>query len=84
MLSFDEVIAFVGQRPHLGFLAIDGLPLAGKPPWPIGSRRQSKVRASFSTTSSSPNVSGAGATGRGITVPASAWASMAWCAGMGR
>lgn len=30
MLSFDEVIAFVGQRPHLRFLAIDGLPLAGK------------------------------------------------------
>jgi uridine kinase len=30
MLSFDEVIAFVGQRPHLRLLAIDGLPLAGK------------------------------------------------------
>jgi hypothetical protein len=30
MLSFDEVITFVGQWPHLRLLAIDGLPLAGK------------------------------------------------------
>jgi uridine kinase len=30
MLSFDEVIAFASQRPHLRLLAIDGLPLAGK------------------------------------------------------
>ena len=29
-LTFDEVIAFVGQRPQLRLLAIDGLPLAGK------------------------------------------------------
>jgi uridine kinase len=29
-LSFDEVIASVGRRPHLRLLAIDGLPLAGK------------------------------------------------------
>jgi uridine kinase len=28
--TFDEVIACVGQRPHLRLLAIDGLPLAGK------------------------------------------------------
>jgi len=30
MLTFDEVIAFVGRRPQPSFLAIDGLPLAGK------------------------------------------------------
>jgi uridine kinase len=30
MLSFDGVIALVGQRPDLGLVAIDGLPLAGK------------------------------------------------------
>jgi uridine kinase len=29
-LTFDEVIAFVGQRPQPRLLAIDGLPLAGK------------------------------------------------------
>ena len=30
MISFDGVIALVGQRPDLGLVAIDGLPLAGK------------------------------------------------------
>ena len=30
MLSFDEMIAFVGRWPQPRFLAIDGLPLAGK------------------------------------------------------
>ena len=30
MLTFDEVIAFVGRRPQPSLLAIDGLPLAGK------------------------------------------------------
>ena len=30
MLSFDGVIALVGQWPDLGLVAIDGLPLAGK------------------------------------------------------
>ena len=76
-LTFDEVIAFVGQRPQLRLLAIDGLPLAGK------TTLADRLAAAIGGACIYRRTASAG-TGRGTIAPASVRISIAWCAWIGR